>query len=133
MRGTTEERILRTLGEPEFIDRQWKKTENLKYLNYYSKGVQISVKDNKVLCVFLFFKSKEFKEYTGTNNLSKDVQTIEGVKSTFGKPDYFSQSISQEYGEFPGIEQTYIFYEQAGISFTFWNGELGDIRFIRSK
>ena len=133
MRGTTEETILSTLGEPEFIDTEWERTENLKYFNYYSKGVQISVKDNKALCVFLFYKSKRFKKYAGSNNIFQQVQTIEGVKSTFGEPDYFSQSTSQEYGEFPGQEQTYISYEQPGVSFTFWNGELGDIRFIRTE
>lgn len=133
MRGTSEEMILRTLSEPEFIDREWEQTENLKYFNYNSKGVQISVKDNKAQCVFLFYKSKRFKKYAGSNNISQLVQTIEGVKSTFGEPDYFSQSTSQEYGEFPGQEQTYISYEQPGISFTFWNGELGDIRFIRNE
>jgi hypothetical protein len=131
MRGTAEETILRTLGNPEFIDREWEQSENLKYFNYYSKGVQISVKDNKALCVFLFYKSKRFKKYSGSNNISQFIQTIDGVKSTFGEPNYFSQSTKKEYGEFPGQEETYISYEQPGISFTFWNGELGDIRFIK--
>ncbi|MBK6265360.1 hypothetical protein JKA74_09945 [Marivirga sp. S37H4] len=133
MRGTTEETILRTLGEPEFIDREWEQTENLKYYNYYSKGVQISVKDKKALCVFLFYKSKKFKKYSGSNNIFPLVRTIEGVKSTFGEPDYFSQSTNKEYGEFPRQEETYISYEQPGISFTFWNGELGDIRFTKNQ
>ena len=132
MRGTTEETILRTLGEPEFTDREWEQTKNLKYFNYYSKGVQISVKDNKTLCVFLFYKSKRFKKYSGSNNIFQQIKTVEGVKSTFGEPDHFYQA-TRVYGEYKGQEETSISYEKHGISFTFWNGELGDIRFIRNE
>lgn len=132
LRGTDEQMIEEILGEADYIEREWEATENLKYYNYYKKGIQISSQHGKVQCVFIYYRSKRFNKFKGQNKVADEDVTIEMIEARFGKPDYFYQRVNKKYTEFPGKEETFMAYESARISFTFWNKKLGDIRLTKS-
>ncbi|ELR73716.1 hypothetical protein C900_02120 [Fulvivirga imtechensis AK7] len=130
-RGTDEKEITINLGQPDEVDKAWEQSDGEKYFNYYDKGIQISTKNGKVVTVFLYYKSSEFSPFSGKIDVANEKTTIDDIAKAFGLPSYTSVSTVSEYGEFPGSKETYMSYDSLGVSFSFYDEKLGNIRFYK--
>lgn len=130
-RGTDEKEITTSLGNPDEVDKTWEESDGEKYFNYYRKGIQISTENGKVMTVFLYYKSSEFNTFSGKIDIVNKETTIDDVAKAFGLPSYTSVSTISEYGEFHGAKETYMSYDSLGLSFSFYDKELGNIRFFK--
>lgn len=130
-RGTDEKEIIKSLGNPDKIDKTWEESDGEKYYNYYSKGIQISTKSGEVMTVFLYYKSSEFSSFSGKTEVANGKTTIDDIAKAFGVPSYTSVSTVSEYGEFPGTKEAYLSYDSLGVSFSFYDKKLGNIRFFK--
>lgn len=133
LRGDDEQKIIQLLGTPDLIDREWEQRDGTKYFNYYNQGIQFLTKDNIIQTTFLFYISKDFKQYSGEiMNINENI-SIEEVIKLIGEPDRISKSVISEFGQYPGARETYLSYVSKGIAVTFYDEKLADIRFYKSK
>lgn len=132
-RGMNENEISKELGTPEFIDREWEQQDGTKYFNYYDKGIQILTKDGLIQTIFLYFRSKRFKTYSGKIAAIHKNITIDQIKKILGEPDRISRSIVSKHETSPGAKETYLSYEKNGAGITFYDEKLADIRFFRER
>ena len=59
--------------------------------------------------------------------------TIADVVEAYGEPSNRGESVVSEFGAMPGAREEWLSYESAGLSFTFWEDELADIRSVGSS
>jgi len=133
LRGDDEQKIVQSLGVPDFIDREWEEKDGTKYFNYYNRGIQFSTKDGLVQTTFIYFISRNFKRYSGKIQYVNRGTTVDEVLNLLGEPDRIGKSVISQFGQYPGAQETYLSYEDEGIAVTFYNGKLADIRFYKSK
>jgi len=104
------------------------------YIDYYEKGLEVSMKNDKVDAIFLMYRSKTFMTFDGVTNKQVGFSsTIPEVIRMYGKPDRIGNSIVSSYGTFPGAHEYFLEYSSLGIAFTFYDNELADIRIWQAK
>jgi len=96
------------------------------------KGVEIIVKDDKIETMFFYFYSPSYASFDGKTNVGiGQNSTINDVIRAYGQPTKTDNSIISEYGAMPGTHEIYLYYARMGITFTFWNNRLADIRVFK--
>jgi hypothetical protein len=122
------------LGKPDEINDKWKDNDGTVYINYYKKGISLSVKRDTVQTIFYYFVSREFDAFKGTIESDiTDKTNIEDIKQKFGEPDRVSASTVSKYGEFPGATEVYLTYNKVGVSFLFLEDKLANVRQFRPR
>jgi hypothetical protein len=104
------------------------------YIDYFEKGLEVSMNKGKVDAIFLMYRSKTHMTFDGiTDKKIGFTSTIPEVIRLYGKPDRIGNSIVSSYGTFPGVHEYYLEYNTLGIAFTFYDNELADIRIWEAK
>lgn len=100
------------------------------YLSLPSKGIEASYgTDEKIRTLFFYYKLPRYAVFPGRTDkgIGKE-SSIEDVYKAYGAPTSESDSVISEFGSVPGAKEYSIDYEQQGITFTFWDKKLADIR-----
>ncbi|MCX6165001.1 MAG: hypothetical protein NTU73_09130 [Ignavibacteriae bacterium] len=104
------------------------------YIDYYEKGLEVLMRDDKVSTIFLIYRSKTHMTFDGVTDKKIGFNsTIPEVMRLYGKPSRIGNSIVSSYGTFPGAHEYYLEYNSLGIAFTFYDNELADIRIWEAK
>ena len=118
--------VLKVIGKPSNFDEE--------YYSFYDKGVDFAVEDNKVHTIFLYYISKVHQPFNGQTETGINKEsTIEEVIERYGEPERIGKSILSSYSGFPGQEDYNLNYYSKGITFTFYNKKLADIRVFKKK
>jgi len=124
--GDYKNELLKLLGKPSEDDG--------KYITYGRKGVQCLLEDNRVKTIFLFFRSRNYFTFDGITDKGIGFSSsIPDVIRKYGEPDRIGESTISEYGSNPGVREISLNYHKLGITFTFWDSELADIRLYSHK
>ena len=124
--GDSEENIIKALGKPSEISGD--------YITFSQIGVQCLLKDNKVRTIFLFFRSPKHSKFDGATDKGIGFNSsISDVLKAYGRPTRRGESTLSEFGAKPGAQEVSLEYNAAGITFTFWDNELADIRIYKAE
>lgn len=124
--GDSSDDLIEKFGKPSKNDGA--------YIDYYEKGLEVSIKNGKVSTIFLLYRSKSHMTFDGVTDKKIGFNsTIPEVIRLYGKPSRIGNSIVSEYGSFPGAHEYYLEYNHLGIAFTFYDNELADIRIWDAK
>jgi hypothetical protein len=118
--------VLKITGKPSKIDEE--------YYDFYNKGIEFTIAENQVKTIFLFYISKKYQPFNGQTDkgINKE-NTIEDVLKSYGEPDRIGQSIISSGSAFAGQEDYNMNYYSKGITFTFYNKRLADIRIYKPE
>ncbi|GAA4299299.1 hypothetical protein [Nibribacter koreensis] len=118
--------VLKITGKPSKNDDE--------YYYFYDKGFEFTVSDNKVKTIFFYYLSKKYQPFNGpTDKGIKKESTIEEVLERYGEPERTGKSIMSSYSDFAGQEDYNLNYYSKGITFTFYNKKLADIRIYKQE
>lgn len=118
--------VLKITGKPSKIDEG--------YYDFYDKGIEFTLAENQVKTIFLFYISKKYQPFNGqTDKGINKGSTIEDVLKIYGEPDRIGQSIISSGSAFAGQEDYNMNYYSKGITFTFYNKRLADIRIYKPE
>lgn len=124
--GDSSDDLIEKFGKPSKNDGN--------YIDFYEKGLEVSVKEGKVSTIFMLYRSKTHMTFDGVTDKNIGFNsTIPEVMRLYGKPSRIGNSIVSEYGAFPGAHEYYLEYNHLGIAFTFYDNELADIRIWEVK
>jgi hypothetical protein len=120
--GATNESVIKLLGTPDEIDKY-------SHLYYLQHGIEFNTDGKKVGAIFYYFRSVKLKSFQGKlfNGINA-LTTIEELKVKLGEPERISTSVVSRYGEFPGETEIFVSYPKNGVSFSFYNNRLANIR-----
>ncbi|PVY40932.1 hypothetical protein [Pontibacter virosus] len=118
--------VLKITGKPSKTDEE--------YYNFYDKGIEFTVAGNQVRTIFLYYISNKYQPFNGQTDkgINKE-STIEDVLKNYGEPDRIGQSIISSGSAFAGQEDYNMNYYSKGITFTFYNKKLADIRIYKPE
>jgi hypothetical protein len=124
--GDNVEDAFKTLGQSTL--------QNGEYFSFYEKGIDFNSESGKVKTIFFYYISKKHKAYRGVTDKGIGVASkITDVLKKYGQPDRIGKSIISQYGQFPGVEDYTMDYYSKGISFTFYDKKLADIRIYNKR
>ncbi|MFO6422065.1 hypothetical protein [Motilimonas sp. KMU-193] len=119
--GDKKRDLMRLLGQPS--------EDTGKYISYHSQGLTFRLQGNRIQAIFFYFRYQGYSPFYGVTDQGIGINsTILDVINQYGEPDRVSETIVSQYGEKPGATEVYLSYQQLGIAFSFWDGELADIR-----
>lgn len=103
--------------------------EDIECWHAKEEGVEALVASGKIQCLFFHFISSTYTCYAGATDkgIGRD-SMIEDVLKAYGTPDDISESEVSEFGDMPGAHEKKLSYKRLGITFTFYDRRLGDIR-----
>jgi hypothetical protein len=108
-----------------------KTAEHMKdYFHFTEKGIDILLNKGKISAIFFYYdESQSHKIYAGKTDkgIGKE-STVENVIKQYGKAESQSERIVSEYGPKPGAKEKCLQYPKQGITFTFYDDKLADIR-----
>ncbi|MEO1527873.1 MAG: hypothetical protein AAFX06_20775 [Planctomycetota bacterium] len=110
------------LGEPS--------SNSAGYLEFLDAGVDIAyIKSGQIRTAFFYYRSPEHGAFDGqtARGIGRD-SSVEDVLELYGKPSRVGESTISEFGAKPGAREKSLDYSELGITFTFWDDELADIR-----
>jgi hypothetical protein len=95
------------------------------YLTNRKAGLEITHDGKKVKGVFIHFRSKEHKPFSGRieGGISAS-SAVEDVIHAMGQPDQMSITTGTQFSEHPGAEKISLLYLEKGIEFAFVKGQL---------
>ena len=95
-----------------------------------TKGIDASYGANgKIRTIFLYYKLPKYTVFAGrTDKGIGKGSSIDDVYKAYGSPSNESDSVISEFGSVPGAKEHAMDYEHQGITFTFWDKKLADIR-----
>jgi hypothetical protein len=98
-------------------------------LQFADQGVECSIEEKKVCVLFFHYQSQTHKPYAGKTDkgIGKE-SSIEDVIKQYGKPDRIDESVVSQYGPKPGAKEHYLPYAKLGITFTFYDKKLANVR-----
>jgi hypothetical protein len=124
--GGAKDTLIAKFGNPTKVDGG--------YLCYYDKGIDALVERDRIKVLFFYFHSPGHSMFLGcTSEGIGGRSSIEDVRRIYGVPDNESRSIISEFGAKPGARELTVSFSRKGISFTFYDGELADIRIYVPK
>lgn len=118
----------RTHFSPHFVTKDG-------YLLLPSKGIDTAYDVNgKIKTIFLYYRLPEYTTFYGETDkgIGKD-SSVEEVYAAYGVPTAESDSVISAFGALPGAQEHSMDYEHQGITFTFWDNRLADIRIFPSR
>ncbi|WP_458722457.1 hypothetical protein [Pseudomonas brenneri] len=99
-----------------------------------SKGVDIRVKNGKIISMFFYFYSRSHVSFDGKTNVGIGKNTtIDDVIRAYGKPFKIGKSMVPSSGAMPGAHEISLVYPSMGIEFTFWDRRLADVRVYEAR
>lgn len=121
--GDSVEAVTASLGEATSVIDE--------YVEFENDGVGLLTEGDRVVAIFFYFRSERFQPYSGKTKEgigagSKEIDVVDA----YGDPDRVSRSVVSRFGVNPGAKEVSINYESRGIIFTFYDGELADIRVL---
>lgn len=103
------------------------------YLKAPNHGVEASIVNGKINVLFFYFYSRTKTSFGGSTDRGINANSSPlDVIAEYGQPDRIGQSVISEYGAMPGANEKSLEYPRLGVTFTFWDDRLADIR-IYSK
>jgi hypothetical protein len=100
------------------------------YLGYLRRGVQVMLSDRGRIDALIFlYRSRTHMTFDGVTDKGIGMwSTIPEVVKRYGEPERIGESTVSESGEIPKAHEFSLEYPKQGISFTFYDNELADIR-----
>jgi hypothetical protein len=96
--------------------------------HWTEQGVEVEAEAGKIAAMFFHYRSRKVVTFDGTTDRGLGMwSTIPEVRRLYGKPSRVGDSIVSEFGPMPGARDYTMEYARLGISFTFYNNELGHI------
>lgn len=103
------------------------------YLIAPNHGVDALIVDGTISVLFFYFYSKTKTSFAGSTDRGINANSSPlDVTAKYGQPDRIGQSVISQYGAMPGANEKSMEYPRLGVTFTFWDDKLADIR-IYSK
>ena len=99
------------------------------YLRAPDKGIDASIQNGKITALFFYFYSRTHNSFPGSTDRGiESTSSIADVLAKYGQPDRLGESVVSEYGPMPGAFEKSLEYRRLGITFTFYDERLADIR-----
>ncbi|TWT74702.1 hypothetical protein CA13_74070 [Planctomycetes bacterium CA13] len=99
------------------------------YLEFPEVGVEVICRRKIVQTLIFYFRLNDYGRFNGLTREGIGANnSVDDVLKTYGKPSRTSESTVSEFGAAPGAREKSIEYNNWGITFKFWDGQLADIR-----
>jgi len=119
--------------DASFFQRAFGGKREGQYLIAPNHGVDALIVDGKISELFFYFYSKTKSSFAGSTDRGINANSSPlDVTAKYGQPDRIGQSVISQYGAMPGANEKSMEYPRFGVTFTFWDDKLADIR-IYSK
>lgn len=109
-------------------------TASAGYLVSTDEGVQAVVSNGKIVTLFFHFSSKQFSVFDGkTAEGIGRTSTPAEVMGAYGKPEILIDGPGPLVSPVSRTRERSIRYPSKGITFTFWDDQLADIRIYKNR
>lgn len=100
------------------------------YLTFPAHGISVKFNaEGTITHVFYYFASPKYSVFDGETEAGINKGSgLDDVIREYGEPTDRSESVVSEYGAMPGANEVSLTYDAEGLTFTFWDGVLADVR-----
>ena len=114
--GSTSDSVQEVLGNPDEADKS--------YFSYHELGIEVAFTRGIVDALFFFFRVADFKSFKGaTPEGIGATSSVDDVKRQYGEPDKHDSTPTST----GGLAESF-YYDRLGVTFSYRDGELEDIR-----